>query len=293
MKAASRLTGLSPDTLRAWERRYGAVQPKRDGNGRRVYDGAEVAKLRLLRQAVDLGQPINRAARLSTPELEGLLREAREGEPAQGLTDLVMRLLDAVANYRPDLCDEILGRAIAGLSPRDAVHFVLTPALVQAGSRWHAGEFSAGQEHLLTASVERLVMATLHTYQKAARGPGMVFGTLAGERHAMGSLLAAFLAGSQGVRCIYLGADLPPVELAQAAVRSGAAVVVLSLATANRSLGRQLHQLCRELPPAIEVWLGGAATRDLNQAALPDQCTRIDSFDDFLERAEIARGTRS
>jgi DNA-binding transcriptional MerR regulator/methylmalonyl-CoA mutase cobalamin-binding subunit len=293
MKAVCQLTGLSPDTLRAWERRYGAVQPKRDGNGRRVYEGAEVARLRLLRQAVDLGQPIHRAARLSTAELESLLREAREGEPAQGLTNLVVRLLDAVANYRPDLCDEILGRAITGLSPRDAVHFVLTPALVQAGSRWHAGEFSAAQEHLLTASVERLVMATLHTFQKSARGPGMVFGTLAGERHAIGSLLAAFLAASQGVRCIYLGADLPPAELAQAAVRSGAAVVVLSLATANPSLGRQVQELCRELTPGIEVWLGGAAIKDLDQAGLSEKCIRLSSFDDFLERAEIMRETRS
>lgn len=293
MKAACQLTGLSPDTLRAWERRYSAVQPKRDGNGRRVYERADVARLRLLRQAVDLGQPIHRVARLSTAELEGLLREARDREPAHGLTDLVTRLLDAVANYRPDLCDEILGLAIAGLSPRDAVQFVLTPALVQAGSRWHSGEFSAAQEHLLTASVERLVMATLHTFQKSARGPGMVFGTLAGERHAIGSLLAAFLAASQGVRCIYLGADLPPAELAQAAVRSGAAVVVLSLATANPSLGRQVQELCRELTPGIEVWLGGAAIKDLDQASLSEKCIRLSSFDDFLERTEILRETGS
>jgi MerR family transcriptional regulator, light-induced transcriptional regulator len=293
MKATCQLTGLLPDTLRAWERRYGAVQPKRDANGRRLYEGADVAKLRLLRRAVALGQPIRRVARLSIEELENLLREAREREPAQGLSDLVTRLLDAVANYRPDLCDEILGLAIAGLSPRDAVHFVLSPALVQAGSRWHAGEFSAAQEHLLTASVERLVMTTLHTFQKAARGPGMVFGTLAGERHAIGSLLAAFLAASQGIRCIYLGPELPPAELAQAAVRSGAAAIVLSLATANSSLGRQLRQLCRELPQEIEVWLGGAAAQDLNQASLPEKCTRLGSFDDFLERAEILRQTSS
>ena len=293
MKAACQLTGLSPDTLRAWERRYSAVQPKRDGNGRRVYERADVARLRLLRQAVDLGQPIHRVAQLSTAELEGLLREARDREPAHGLTDLVTRLLDAVANYRPDLCDEILGLAIAGLSPRDAVQFVLTPALVQAGSRWHSGEFSAAQEHLLTASVERLVMATLHTFQKSARGPGMVFGTLAGERHAIGSLLAAFLAASQGVRCIYLGADLPAAELAQAAVRSGAAAVVLSLATANPSLGRQVQELCRELTPGIEVWLGGAAIKDLDQVSLSEKCMRLSSFDDFLERAEILRETGS
>jgi MerR family transcriptional regulator, light-induced transcriptional regulator len=293
MKSACQLTGLSPDTLRAWERRYGAVQPKRDDNGRRVYDRADLAKLRLLRQAVGLGHPIHRVARLSPAALADLLREARAGEPAPGLTDLVTRLLDAVASYRPDLCDEILGLAITGLSPRDAVHFVLAPALVEAGARWHGGRFSAAQEHLLTASVERLVMATLHTLQKSARGPGMVFGTLAGERHAIGSLLAAFLAASQGMRCVYLGADLPPAELAQAAIRSGAAVVVLSLATANPTLGRQVQELCRELPLEIEVWLGGAVIKDLDQASLPEKCIRLSSFDDFLERAEILRETRS
>ena len=293
MKAACQLTGLSPDILRAWERRYGAVQPMRDDNGRRVYAGADIVKLRLLRQATDLGQPIHRVARLSAADLEGLLREARDREPAQGLTDLVARLLDAVANYRPDLCDEILGLAIAGLSPREAVDFVLAPALVEAGARWHAGRFSAAQEHLLTASVERLVMTTLHTFQKSARGSRMVFGTLAGERHVMGSLLAAFLAASQGLRCIYLGAELPPAELAQATVRSGAAVVVLSLAITGAFLDRQLQRLCHELPPEVEVWLGGAATQDLNQASLPEKCTQLSSFDDFLERAEVLRTMRS
>jgi methanogenic corrinoid protein MtbC1 len=226
-------------------------------------------------------------------ELENLLKEARADEPEQGLSELVARLLDAVANYRPDLSDEILGRAIAGLSPRDAVHFVLAPALAEAGSRWHAGEFSAAQEHLLTASVERLVMTTLHTFQKAARGPAMVFGTLAGERHAVGSLLAAFLAASQGLRCIYLGADLPPVELAQAAVRSGAAVVVLSLTIADPAITKQLQRLIRELPAEIEVWLGGAAAQNPGDSSLPERCTRLNNFDDFLKCAEILRETRS
>ena len=291
MKTVCQLTGLSPDTLRAWERRYGAVQPKRDDNGRRVYDAADLARLRLLRQTVTRGLPIHRAARLTREELEQVLREAGESEPVPGLSDLVARLLAATANYRPDLCDEILGLAIAGLSPRDAVRYVLAPALVEAGSRWHEGTFSAAQEHLLTASVERLVMTTMHTFQKVARGPGMLFGTLAGERHAIGSLLAAFLAASQGIRCIYLGADLPPSELAQAALRSNAVVIALSLVTAIPRLETQIDQLCRELPAAIEVWLGGAAVQDLDTAKLPKKCQRFKSFDDFFEQAEILSQT--
>jgi DNA-binding transcriptional MerR regulator/methylmalonyl-CoA mutase cobalamin-binding subunit len=293
IKTVSQVTGLTPDTLRAWERRYKAVQPRRDDGGRRLYDAADLTKLRLLRQAVTLGHPIHRAARLSLEELEDLVREARAQDPAQSFSDLVTRLLAAVASYRSDLCDEILGLAIAGLSPRDAVRSVLAPALVEAGVRWHAGQFSAAQEHLLTASVERLVMTTMHTFQKVARGPGMVFGTLTGERHAIGSLLAAFLAASQGLRCIYLGAELPPAELAQAAVRSRAAVVALSLVTAIPHLERQLAQLCRQLPPEIDVWLGGSAAQDLDESSLPEKCTRISSFDDFLERTEVLRETKA
>jgi MerR family transcriptional regulator, light-induced transcriptional regulator len=181
--------------------------------------------------------------------------------------------------------------AIAGLSPREAVRFVVAPALVEVGERWHAGRFSAAQEHLLTASVERLVMTTMHTFQKAARGPGMLFGTLAGERHAVGSLLAAFLGASEGMRCIYLGADLPPFELAQAAVRSSAAVIALSLVTAIPQLESQLDQLCRELPPEIEVWLGGAAAQDIKESTLHQKCVLFTSFDDFLDRVEILRAT--
>jgi MerR family transcriptional regulator, light-induced transcriptional regulator len=293
MKTVTQVTGLTPDTLRAWERRYNVVHPPRDEGGRRLYDAADLAKLRLLRQAVDLGHPIHRAARLSLEELEDLVREARAHDPTQSFRDLITRLLDAVASYRSDLCDEILGLAIASLSPRDAVRSVLAPALVEAGARWHGGQFTAAQEHLLTASVERLVMTTMHTFQKAARGPGMVFGTLTGERHAIGSLIAAFLAASQGLRCLYLGAELPPAELAQAAVRGHAAVVALSLVTAIPHLAGQLAQLRRELPPEIEVWLGGSAVQDLDGASLPEKYIRLSSFDDFLERAEVLRETRA
>jgi DNA-binding transcriptional MerR regulator/methylmalonyl-CoA mutase cobalamin-binding subunit len=293
IKTVSQVTGLTADTLRAWERRYSAVQPRRDDGGRRLYDAEDLTRLRLLRQAVDLGHPIHRVARLSLKELEDLLREARGRDPAQSFSALVASLLDAVGSYRSDVCDEILGLAIAALSPSDAVRFVLAPALVEAGTRWHAGQFTAAQEHLLTASVERLVMTTMHTFRKAARGPGVVFGTLSGERHVVGSLLAAFLAASRGLRCIYLGAELPPAELAQAAVRSRAAAVALSLVTAIPALKTQLARLRRQLPPEIELWLGGSAACDLDESSLPKKCVRFSSFDDFLERVEILRATSS
>jgi DNA-binding transcriptional MerR regulator/methylmalonyl-CoA mutase cobalamin-binding subunit len=293
VKMASQVTGISTDTLRAWERRYGVVRPKRAANGRRLYDAADIARLRLLRQVVALGHSIQRVAPLSDAELEGILSAEQQVGPERPATDLVDRVLRAVDHYRPDLCDEALGLAIAALSPRHAVRYVLAPALVEAGERWHRRRWSAAQEHLLTASVERLVMVTMHTYQKAAWGPGIVFGTLPGERHVLGSLLAAFLAASHGLRCCYLGADLPPEELAEAARKSRSAVVAVSLVDLfeNNTVVSQIEILCQNLDQGKELWLGGSGTEKLKQEALPSQCHVLEDFDAFIERADTLRRT--
>jgi cobalamin-dependent methionine synthase I len=136
-------------------------------------------------------------------------------------------------------------------------------------------------------------MATMHAFQKAARGPGMVFGTLAGERHALGSLLAAFIAAGGGIRALYLGPELPAAELAQAALRSRAAAVALSLVTPLADAQAQLAELCRRLDAKVEVWLGGAAAPALAAGVLPSNCTFFETYEAFAERVEVLRHVRS
>jgi methanogenic corrinoid protein MtbC1 len=120
-----------------------------------------------------------------------------------------------------------------------------------------------------------------------------VFGTLAGERHALGSLLAAFIAAGRGVRAIYLGPDLPPAELAQAALKSGATVVALSLVVPLADAEAQLAELCRTVDAKVEVWLGGAAARALEARALPSNCTLFETYEAFAERVELLRRMRN
>src|SRR5689334_12056394 len=74
----ARRTGLKPDLIRAWERRYGAVAPGRTETRRRFYSDADVERLLLLRRVVSSGRGISQVAGLSNPELEALI----EAEPA-------------------------------------------------------------------------------------------------------------------------------------------------------------------------------------------------------------------
>ena len=75
IKVVARRTGLTPDVLRVWEKRYSAVTPTRVSTGRRLYSDQDVERLLLLRRATLVGRRIGQVAALPTDELETLVDE--------------------------------------------------------------------------------------------------------------------------------------------------------------------------------------------------------------------------
>lgn len=115
IKAAARMADLTVDTLRAWERRYRAVEPHRSEKGRRLYSDAEVERLSLLRQATDLGHPISLVAPLLNEELEALVKRA-SNEASRG-EETVGRLMSFVSNDDFSNFERTLGQAAVALPP--------------------------------------------------------------------------------------------------------------------------------------------------------------------------------
>jgi MerR family transcriptional regulator, light-induced transcriptional regulator len=293
IKVAAQVTGLSPDVLRVWERRYGVVKPKRSATGQRVYAASDLARLRLLGKVVAYGHPISRAAKLSGAQLERLLAEAGEQEPARQHQVLIARALAAAQAYRPEVCDETLGLALATLPPEDAVRCVFSPVLHKAGEWWHQGELSVGREHMLSACLERLLMSTINVYQKVASGPRVVYGTLSGERHGLGALMAALLAAAQGLRCCQLGIDLPPPELAEVVEKTESVALGLSLVSVSnvKDTLAQLIALSSLVPDGIDLWLGGPGVDALKTDAVPPRYTVIGSHEDYVLRVDMLKRT--
>jgi DNA-binding transcriptional MerR regulator/methylmalonyl-CoA mutase cobalamin-binding subunit len=274
IKAVSQATGLSIETLRAWERRYQIVAPIRDGNGRRAYQPDDVVRLRKLREATEKGHPISRLARLGEAELDQILGPGAAGSPG-GSPDqgLGAQIIAAAADYRPEECDRLLAMALALLPVSQVVIDVLTPALVEVGERWHRGQFSIAQERIVSSAVRKQLSSVLDTYSRIATGPLMVLSTPAGERHELGILMCALLAASRNIRCHYLGADLPAADLATYATRVRADVLALSVvsgANATASLD-ELARLAEFLPTRIELWGGGLVLQGADSRRLPDR----------------------
>jgi MerR family transcriptional regulator, light-induced transcriptional regulator len=267
VRTVARLTGLSPDLIRAWEKRYGVVTPLRGPRGARLYTSEDITHLRLLARVVASGRAIGDVARLDQRQLEALASDSGEAsmdqrqlwEGAATPQRVVADVLGAVvADFDSVRAERLLGDALLALGTGAFVRDVAAPLLHEAGERWSQGSLTVSDEHLLSGILRNLLSGMIR-----ARGPcedaQILLATPAGERHEFGLLLVAllFLDGGLGVR--YLGVDLPANEIASAARRTGVAAVGLGIVNGEnrpRALS-EVRRLEDALPPGTELWLGG------------------------------------
>jgi len=263
IRAVSRLTGIAIDTLRAWERRYGAVAPTRDDRGR-MYTDADVARLKLLNGAVEQGHSIGRLSGLSNEQLRDLCGPAgtvatSAAGPLRQIPIDTTALFSALRTYDAIGIDHELSRLAAVLPPLDLLQDVLMPVLTRVGDDWHSGRTRIAQEHLISSTMRNLLGAFLRIHARRAAPMRLMFATPSGERHEIATLGAAMLAASAGLGVSYLGADLPAREILDSIEPAGAQVVVLGLTTAasDKARERELRTIVGELPDAVELWAGG------------------------------------
>jgi DNA-binding transcriptional MerR regulator len=284
IKAVSQATGVSIETLRAWERRYRVVEPQRDPNGRRSYSPPDVIRLRKLREATERGHAISKLARFTDEELASVLATPANDGPVQlAAKSFAAQIVDAAEDYRPEDCEQALSMALALLPIDEVVTAVLAPALIEVGERWHAGQFNVAQERIVTGAVRRQVTAVLDTYSKISTSEPIVFATLPDERHELGLLMSALIAASKGVRCHYLGPDIPAADIATYAIRVGASAIVLSfvLQDPRSPAGPALSDLVMRTPKDIRIWIGGRATADLVSAVPDGRVTFVSDYATF------------
>ena len=263
IRAASRLTGIAIDTLRAWERRHGAVTPTRDDRGR-LYTEGDIARLRLLRGAVEHGHSIGRLAALSDAELRHFAAPtgaiaAPAVDPMRPTSLDTERLSAALHHYDAAGIDQEIGRLAAVLRPLDLLRNVVMPMLVQVGDDWHRGRAGVAHEHLMSSAMRNILGSFLRLYARPDAVVRLLFATPAGERHEIATLGAAMLAASSGLGVAYLGPDLPARDIVDSVTPAGAQVVVLGLTTApgGKATERELRTIVRELPKKVELWAGG------------------------------------
>jgi len=275
LRAAAKLTGLSPELLRAWERRYGVVEPIRTPGGTRRYRAADLERLQLVKSVVDAGHRIGRVARLEMTELAKLVSETR---PTRG--DGLDTALDAIDRLDDQEVQRLLSIQMSTMGPvRFARDFAL-PLARQVGERWENGRMSIASEHLATGVLRSLLGSSMVPTAASRLGPTIVFATPAGERHEIGLQAAALTAMGAGAHSIYLGAEVPIDELLQAVKDTGAAVLALGLVALTAADARRSIRAVRDgLPSHVELWVGGAGASEVAGIEGVKRISRLDELE--------------
>jgi MerR family transcriptional regulator, light-induced transcriptional regulator len=265
-------TGLTPDVLRVWERRYAAVAPERARGGQRLYTDGDIERLVLLRRATEGGRGIGTVVGLTTEELAGLVREdqdarlGREEPVAERIDELeIERAIQYARDLDGERLEGLLRRSAALSGAPRFLERTVGPLLQRVGEEWHAGRVSVAQEHLTTVVVQRVVISVLGSLNHAKGAPVLLVSGPAGERHGMGGLLAAAVGASEGWKVVYLGPDLPASEIVAAAKAAGARAVGLSVVYVGdpESTLREIRSVREGLPGSVPLLVGGAGARGL------------------------------
>jgi DNA-binding transcriptional MerR regulator len=275
VRTAARLTGLSPDLIRAWEARYGVVEPVRTPGGTRRYSAADLKRLRMLKVAVDAGHRIGQVARLDPAELEQ--RVAGSRVPSSGRLDEILAALDRLDGAE---AQRLLSLQLSALGPARFAREFARPLAWEIGERWAGDRLSIASEHLATGALRSMLGSALQPTAASVRGPRIVFATPPGERHELGLQMAALTALGAGANPIYLGAELPVEEALRSVERAGAAALALSVVILPCDEAAQAVRAIRGgLPDGVYLWLGGAAAAALEPPAGVDCIGSLEVFE--------------
>jgi DNA-binding transcriptional MerR regulator/methylmalonyl-CoA mutase cobalamin-binding subunit len=267
ISAVERDTGLSKDTLRVWERRYGFPSPERDSSGERAYPPAQVEKLRLIKRLLDQGLRPSKLMAASGEELTALL-EVRRSPPAEHRGGAGRAaLMPLIRQHRSDELRATLSQMLMRNGLQRFVVEVVAPMNADIGDAWLRGEIEVHEEHLYTEQLQNVLRGAISSHPAGIRRPRVILTTLPDEEHGLGLLMAEAMLVPEGAQCVALGTRTPLADVRSAAIACAADVVALSFSAAYplRQAVEGLNTLRTSLPETISIWAGGAAVRDRNR----------------------------
>jgi DNA-binding transcriptional MerR regulator/methylmalonyl-CoA mutase cobalamin-binding subunit len=289
--AAASEMGVTKDTLRVWERRYGFPQPLRMPNGQRIYPQEQVTKLRMIKRLLDAGHRPSKVLPKSIELLQQMGDDSGVGHdaPDHELDRLVEML-------RQGLYDDFQYDLLKCATREGLEHFVLditAPLAARIGNAWAVGTLQIHQEHLFTESMQVTLRSLMRPLIESLRGrgarPRVLLTTLPGELHGLGVLMAQAMFSLAECDCISLGTQTPQQDIVDAVCAHHVDIVALSLSASmpQQVALAKLTELRTALPSGVSIWTGGS-NPTLNRK-LPVDVDHIDGLAHIEETVTVWR----
>jgi DNA-binding transcriptional MerR regulator len=277
----SRRSDVSPELLRAWEHRYGLLEPVRSEGGFRLYSPQDERRVAAMRAHLARGLSAAEAARLTLDEEDGAAPGAETPALERGAHEL-RAALDALDE---SAAHAALDRLLSGFSVETVLQEVVLAYLRDLGDRWERGEASVAQEHFASHVLRGRLLGLARGWDRGA-GPRALLACMPAEQHDLGLIAFGLALRDRGWRISFLGPDTPLDTLTDTATALQPEAVVLTATTPDRFAGGRdaLGRLARDVP----VWVAGPGAMPDIAAATGAQLLDLDPLA-AAERVAAAR----
>ena len=260
------MSGVPETSLRAWEKRYTVIVPRRTEAGYRIYDAETVAAAAAMRRLIEAGWAPAQAARAvgegTAPDVPAAPGRPTEQTPAvrASAAGYLEQFLTSAARLDTHGIEQSLDRGFAIGTFEHVVDSWLFPTLEALGEGWARGEIDVAGEHAASHAVHRRLAAAFQAAGSRARGPSVVVGLPPGSRHELGALAYATALRRRGLDVLYLGADVPVASWSAAvATRSARAAVLAVVTPDDRPHAVATAERLMADGPGLVVLAGGAS----------------------------------
>jgi DNA-binding transcriptional MerR regulator len=299
LAVVSRRTGLRPDLIRAWERRYSAVEPERTARSSRLYSDHDVYRLLLLRQALELGWRIGEVVDQDNPSLERLLKEhlpdgleSRRGERNRLVERHLRFCVRAIRELDGSGLLASLDRASLDLGRVDLFDGLLSRLVRHIIEGQDGGSLRTAHEHVASDVVNAFLKDLRGAYPPFETAPHVIVATPPTEYFELDALLLSATARCEGWNTTYLGSNLPAEEAAAAVSQCQAKVIAMSIAvsTDRPVIKAELKKLVRLLDNSAKFVVAGpeASTyHDLLESVGATFLADLHEFREFLNATRV------
>ncbi len=237
IKVVTERSGVPSVTLRAWERRYGLLEPERLENNYRLYSDRDIQVVRWITHRLDEGLSISNAVReYKDLRNQGIWPEALPtvlapdpSEPPKYPPERYAELLyDALTSHNEGRARKIVD-SIQSMFDLNTIFFqIFQPCLYQIGDAWYRGEIRIATEHFASAFIRGILMKLLQAFPVYSDAPSLLIGCAPEEFHEIAPLMLSVLLRREGYQVEFLGPDLPVDDLVLYAEDTGSDMVILS-----------------------------------------------------------------
>ncbi len=287
IKDIERLTGVKSHTLRIWEQRYGIPQPKRTATNIRYYDDDDLKLLLNVAMLNRQGYKISKLTSLSNQELESLAMESALDISDSGLQ--LDTLLAAMFDLDEAAFDRILSNHLLGHGLENTMMDLFFPFLNRIGVLWQTGQVNPAFEHFMSNLIRQKIIVAIDSQssKRKEHAKRFILFLPENETHEIGLLFANYIVRSRGHHCLYLGQNLPYIELKSVLDQYTADYVMTILTSTPMKMGTQgfvnrLSELCKKQ----QVIITGYQVTGENIIKPPANVKIVKDFQEFISMVE-------